>query len=194
MCFRNCRMTWFSGHTTVPGRSVSSSGESSCRRWGEDSARLLFRSSQEGTASSHPAPGCTIRPRRSGSFSSSCRLASARLTPFDHKPAIAKHAGKKITGKGNVQDLLFREEGSLMPSEFRFRQHGESGKWVSELFPHLARTLKVDLHPFDGGRCKQPRAGTVGNVKGIRPSGNPSAGAGSPMPSALNPATCLRSS
>src|SRR5207237_868340 len=28
--------------------------------------------------------------------------------------------------------------GKLMKSPFRFRQHGESGRWVSDVFPHLA--------------------------------------------------------
>ena len=63
----------------------------------------------------------------------------SQVDTFDYKPELAKHAGKRITGKGNVQDLLFREEGNVMPSVFKFRQYGQSGKWVSELFPHLAR-------------------------------------------------------
>ena len=62
----------------------------------------------------------------------------SQVDTFDYKPKLANYAGKRITGKGNVQDLLFREEGSLMPSAFKFKQHGQSGKWVSELFPHMA--------------------------------------------------------
>jgi len=44
---------------------------------------------------------------------------------FDHKPALA--AGKQ-TGKA----------AHLMPSPFRFSQHGQSGAWVSEVFPRIA--------------------------------------------------------
>jgi hypothetical protein len=47
---------------------------------------------------------------------------------FDYKPALDQEASK---GKGN-----------LLPSPFRFAQHGESGAWVSEVFPRLSK--KVD--------------------------------------------------
>jgi hypothetical protein len=61
----------------------------------------------------------------------------SQVDTFDHKPELDKHHGKKITGKGNVQDLLFHAEGNLMRSSFNFKQYGQSGKWVSELFPHV---------------------------------------------------------
>jgi len=47
---------------------------------------------------------------------------------FDYKPALNRDAAK---GKGN-----------LLPSPYRFAQHGESGAWVSEAFPKIAE--KVD--------------------------------------------------
>lgn len=70
----------------------------------------------------------------------------SQVDTFDYKPDLEKHAGKRITGKGNVQDLLFHEEGNLMPSEFTFKQYGQSGKWISELFPHLS--TQVDKLSF----------------------------------------------
>src|SRR5262245_23859873 len=62
----------------------------------------------------------------------------SHVDSFDYKPELAKHAGQAITGKGNVKDVFFRQPGKLMPSPFRFRQYGQSGKWCSELFPRLA--------------------------------------------------------
>ncbi len=66
----------------------------------------------------------------------------SHVDTFDYKPALAKYHGQPITGKGDVTDVFFRKPGNLMQSPFRFRQHGQSRKWVSEIFPHMA--AKVD--------------------------------------------------
>ena len=62
----------------------------------------------------------------------------SHIDTFDYKPDLAKFAGKPITGKGNVQDVFFRKPGNIMPSPFKFKQHGSSGAWLSELLPHTA--------------------------------------------------------
>jgi hypothetical protein len=55
---------------------------------------------------------------------------------FDPKPALLKYAGQKPSGA----DLLTeRPTGGLLPSPFRFRQHGESGLQISELLPKLGQ-------------------------------------------------------
>jgi len=56
---------------------------------------------------------------------------------FDPKPKLKEEDGKQLSGKsvGSDKDQL----GTLLGSPFRFAQHGESGVWISELFPHLAR-------------------------------------------------------
>jgi hypothetical protein len=56
---------------------------------------------------------------------------------FDPKPALAKHHGKPMTGKGKI-DVFFGNPGNLMASPYKFKQHGQSGIEVSELYPHLA--------------------------------------------------------
>ncbi|GIW99202.1 MAG: hypothetical protein KatS3mg111_2535 [Pirellulaceae bacterium] len=55
---------------------------------------------------------------------------------FDPKPELERWDGKLFPGD---VDTLFPFPGPVMKSPFRFRQHGDSGAWVSELFPHLAR-------------------------------------------------------
>ncbi len=72
----------------------------------------------------------------------------SHVDTFDYKPDLARLAGREMTGKGKV-DTFFGRPGRLMPSPFRFRQHGASGKWVSDLLPHLAGT--VDDLTFLGG-------------------------------------------
>ncbi len=38
-----------------------------------------------------------------------------------------------------IEATQFNNIGKVMKSPWRFRQHGQSGAWISELFPHLAR-------------------------------------------------------
>jgi len=64
----------------------------------------------------------------------------SHVDTFDHKPELARHHGKPLTGKGKI-DTFFGQPGNLMKSPFAFRRHGQSGRWVSELFPHLAQCV-----------------------------------------------------
>ena len=56
---------------------------------------------------------------------------------FDPKPRLNVESGKPLLGKwvGSSRDRL----GTLLGSPFRFAQHGASGIWMSELFPHLSK-------------------------------------------------------
>ena len=60
----------------------------------------------------------------------------SQVDTFDHKPLLAKHSGQR-------PDLVNRKslrntKGGLFPSPFGFKQYGETGKWVSDIFPHVA--------------------------------------------------------
>ena len=57
---------------------------------------------------------------------------------FDPKPRLATDAGKQLTGKDVGLPEAEKQLGSIMASPFAFSQHGESGIWISELFPQLA--------------------------------------------------------
>ena len=61
----------------------------------------------------------------------------SQVDTFDPKP-LHKYAGKTVPG-GNLRTE--RPTGSVMPSPFRFRKHGECGTEVSELFPHVAKNV-----------------------------------------------------
>ena len=61
----------------------------------------------------------------------------SQVDTFDPKP-LHKFAGKSVPG-GNLKTE--RPTGAIYPSPFRFRQHGESGTQVSELFPHVAKSI-----------------------------------------------------
>lgn len=61
----------------------------------------------------------------------------SHLDTFDYKPDLAKSEGQELTSKGKI-DTFFGRPGRIMKSPFAFRQHGQTGKWMSSLLPHLA--------------------------------------------------------
>ena len=66
-----------------------------------------------------------------------CPGGVSHVDTFDYKPELEKQHGKPMTGKGKA-DTFFGQPGNLMKSPFAFRRHGKSGRWVSDLLPHLA--------------------------------------------------------
>ena len=45
----------------------------------------------------------------------------------------------------NLSQLNFNNIGKVMKSPWKFKQHGESGTWVSDLFPHIAKHVDKAL-------------------------------------------------
>lgn len=62
----------------------------------------------------------------------------SQMDTFDHKPELARLHGQKIGPKEKPEGQT-GECGAVMKSPFEFRQHGESGRWVSSVFPHQAK-------------------------------------------------------
>jgi hypothetical protein len=60
----------------------------------------------------------------------------SHVDTFDYKPRLTVDDGKPLPfEKPRVQ---FSQTGNLLTSPWQFRQHGQCGAWVSELFPHVA--------------------------------------------------------
>ena len=60
----------------------------------------------------------------------------SQIDTFDYKPLLDRDHGKPLPfAKPRV---VSAETGNLLRSPWKFRQHGQSGAWVSELFPHVA--------------------------------------------------------
>ncbi len=61
----------------------------------------------------------------------------SHIDTFDHKPAMQGMEGKvvkvKTFGRGG-----HKSEGRVVEPRWKFRQYGQSGQWVSDLFPHLS--------------------------------------------------------
>ncbi len=72
--------------------------------------------------------------------------APSQMELFDYKPDLEKYQGtelpdsvrqgQRITGMTSGQDSL-----PVARSIFKFSQYGESGAWVSELLPHMAKVV-----------------------------------------------------
>ena len=64
----------------------------------------------------------------------------SHIDTFDYKPAMVGMDNKtvkvKTSGRGGMKN-----EGRIVEPRWKFAQYGESGKWVSELFPHLAKRV-----------------------------------------------------
>lgn len=60
----------------------------------------------------------------------------SHIDTFDYKPSMYGMDGKTVAvktfGRGGKKN-----EGRIVEPKWKFKQYGESGKWVSDLFPHL---------------------------------------------------------
>lgn len=63
----------------------------------------------------------------------------SHVDTWDYKPQLEKSDGKELDGFDRFTGFFANSVGPLMKSPFQFSQHGECGKWVSEIFPSLAQ-------------------------------------------------------
>ena len=66
-----------------------------------------------------------------------CPGGMSQVDTFDYKPELLRRAGKPFDPGGKLQ-FFASKPGNCQPSHWKFRQHGESGRWISDLFPKLA--------------------------------------------------------
>ena len=65
----------------------------------------------------------------------------SQMDTFDHKPRLAELNGQPFDPGGGVkvESVTGSHAGfPLMQSPFAFKQHGQCGRWVSSVFPHIA--------------------------------------------------------
>ena len=70
----------------------------------------------------------------------------SQVDTFDYKPALQRLSGepvpasiRKMVEATRHANVFHGCTDKLLGSPYRFRQHGETGMWVSELFPHVAQ-------------------------------------------------------
>jgi len=62
----------------------------------------------------------------------------SHIDTWDYKPELAKRDGQELPGFDKNTGFFANQVGPLMASPFQWKQYGQSGKWVSDLFPHLS--------------------------------------------------------
>lgn len=60
----------------------------------------------------------------------------SQVDTFDYKPLLERDDGKPLPFP--KPRVVSSATGNLLRSPWKFEQHGQSGAWVSELFPHVA--------------------------------------------------------
>ncbi len=123
---------------------------------------------REGAASANPlAPRAPhFPPRAKHVIFMYMQGGPSHVDTFDYKPQLAKDADKSADQRGRRV---------WMPSPWKFRRRGQSGVWISDLFPHLAQHAD-QLCIINGMYTDVPnhRAATVllqtGEFRFVRPS------------------------
>ncbi len=66
----------------------------------------------------------------------------SQIDTFDYKPELARLGGLTIDTKAQgIEGFFGTNNAVLRRPAFAFARHGQSGAWVSELFPHLATVV-----------------------------------------------------
>lgn len=83
----------------------------------------------------------------------------SHLDLFDHKPLLARDSGKPLPAESRPRVVSFPNRmGNLVGSPFDFKQHGQSGTWVSSLLPELSQRVD-DLCMINSMYCSNSRHG-----------------------------------
>jgi hypothetical protein len=100
----------------------------------------------------------------------------SHIDTFDPKPTLNKLAGKPMPASfGEVVTSMGESRAPLLASPRKWKQHGQSGLWVSELLPHTAtiaddiaviRSCVADGINHSAGVCQM----NTGSILGGRPS------------------------
>ena len=107
----------------------------------------LLAAASEGTAATSGSPLVPkpphFKPRAKAVISLFMSGGVSHVDTFQYKPALEKYNRLPMEGKGEIK-VRQGYPGPLMQSPFSFKQYGNSGAWVSEIFPNIA-TLVDDL-------------------------------------------------
>lgn len=63
----------------------------------------------------------------------------SQMDTFDYKPELEKRHGQKVDF--GIAAAVTSLPGAVMKSPFAWKQHGQCGRWVSSVFPHMAQCV-----------------------------------------------------
>ena len=86
-----------------------------------------------------PMARAHLRPRAKRVVFLFMKGGPSHVDTFDPKPLLDRDSGKPFPY--DLPRVTFAKAGSLLRSPWKFRQYGQSGLPVSDLFPHVARCV-----------------------------------------------------
>jgi len=102
-------------------------------------ALLQLLMSRDGSAAHAVSSGTNLTVPRAKRAIQICLVGGlSHLDSFDYKPSLEKFHGKSLNSS-EQPDIFFGQVGLIRKNDWEFRQRGESGLWVSALFPHIAQ-------------------------------------------------------
>ena len=63
----------------------------------------------------------------------------SHVDTWDYKPELIKRDGQELKGFDQNTGFFRDQVGPVMKSPYKFARHGQSGAWVSEIFPNMAK-------------------------------------------------------
>jgi len=134
-------------------------------------AQLFAAPQQRGTPLSAKAPH--FAPKAKHVIQLFMPGGPSQVDTFDYKPKIRQHAGERpqLVDRKSLRNT----KNGLIPSPFSFQQYGASGKWVSDIFPHVAgcvddicfiHSMHTDIPEHAGAMMMM----NVGHLQPNRPS------------------------
>ena len=103
--------------------------------------------------------------------------APSQVDTWDYKPELQKRGGETLPGS-DPKTGFFTTSGKILKSPFGWAQHGRSGAWASDIFPHLSQ--HVDDMAFIHSmhlRANNHAPASMELMCGVDRPGLPSAGA-----------------
>src|SRR3954453_14418243 len=100
-------------------------------------ADLLSRSEAAGTNGNPLAPRAPhFTPRAKQVLFLFMHGGPSQVDTFDYKPLLERDHGKPLPFP--KPRVVSSQTGNLLKSPFKFKQYGQCGAWVSDLFPEVA--------------------------------------------------------
>jgi hypothetical protein len=107
---------------------------------GLGSIALAALLAEEAGAQPEAGGGTHFAPKAKRVIQIFCPGAVSQLDTFDYKPELIKRHGQPMPG--NEKLITFQGgNGAMMKSPWTWAQHGQTGRWVTELLPHLSRCV-----------------------------------------------------
>ncbi len=105
-------------------------------------ASLAALLAQDGKLDATPGEGSDAPPHHSPKARRAIHIclcgALSQVDSFDYKPELARLHGRSLQSSERP-DVFFGQVGLLRQSDWAFRRRGQSGLWISELFPEIAQ-------------------------------------------------------